>query len=300
MLSDYLSKKNVTDYTNSFILFIMLIMAFWLRYRNLGALGLYGDEDFTYLAVKGTLEQGFPVMPSGMIYLRGIIFTYLAFVSASLFGLSEFSVRLPGVVMSILIIIVLYIIVKDIFGHRVALLTSLIYSLSAWDIEMSRHARMYETFLFFFLLSTLSFYKGFIKGHRGFRVLTPFLFILSTMVHLLGIFLLIFFSCPFFIRDYKVVRKRTLFFFMGVTASIDLIYKKYVSYLYDLRLSQVLIVSRESSIKDDRVMPDFSLISNLFSQWQLENIIFILIITLLSIIFLARLGHIYKKQCLSK
>src|SRR5688500_15496692 len=62
-----------------------------VRFWGLGAVGLHGDEETMGMAVRGIIEHGAPVIPSGMFYPRGLTQLYLMSVSVSLFGESEWA-----------------------------------------------------------------------------------------------------------------------------------------------------------------------------------------------------------------
>jgi hypothetical protein len=223
------------------LLVVILTVAVLLRVYKLGHLGLYGDEDHTFFAVKNILEKGYPAMPSGMIYIRGIVHLALSTLSAFLFGLSEFSVRLPSVLASLAVISLLFLLAREVGGVRVGLVTSAIYALSAWDIEMARFARMYEVFLVLYLASTLAFYKGFIKGDKRYCVAAGILFVLTSATHALGIFLLTFPLSLLVIRKYHVVQRWVLGLYVIAIALIDRAYAYFVSNFFSQSVEPVVI-----------------------------------------------------------
>jgi hypothetical protein len=79
-------------------LFLILLCGAVLRFWNLGYASLHGDEDIMALAARGILEHGVPLLPSGMIYPRAPLHTYILAGSISLFGDSEWAVRLPSAI----------------------------------------------------------------------------------------------------------------------------------------------------------------------------------------------------------
>ncbi len=275
-----------------FILTVLFSFALWLRLRNLGVLGIYGDADYTYFAVKGILETGFPWLPSGMFYPRGLVYSYLAAVSSLIFGLSEFSLRFPNVLFSIMAMAVLYRMLKEFFGSRVALLTSLLFSISVWDIEIARHARMYEALLFFILLSSWFFYRGFIKGEKYFRFLVPLLFILTTSIHSLGIFVVTLFVVPFLLRNYTILSRWALGTF-GVATTIgcmSIIKLEGFQYIRIMELMEPL--ESRKHVLGNAYNADFSLLATLLSSWELFNIAGAIVLTsliVLSVIMFQRM-----------
>ena len=59
------------------LLAAIVALGAYLRLAHLGALGFRWDEDLSGLAVRAILEKGVPQLPSGMIYLRGGLFSHL-------------------------------------------------------------------------------------------------------------------------------------------------------------------------------------------------------------------------------
>ena len=171
------------------ILIFVVSIALWLRTRGLGSLGFYGDEETTALAVQGILKDGYPHMPSGMPYGRAAPYSYLVAGFAYLFGMNEFSVRLPSAVFGTLSIPLLYLFSRRFFGFFPAILASWFLAFSSWHIIFSRMGRMYAMFLFFFLLSVLLFHYGYIGGRKRFRAYAFFSALFTMTLHMLGILL---------------------------------------------------------------------------------------------------------------
>src|SRR5688572_1115877 len=137
----------------------------YLRLAHLGALGFRWDEDLSGLAVRAILEKGVPELPSGMIYLRGGLFSHLMAASASLFGFSEFALRLPAALFGIALIVAAYLFGAALFGRVVGLVTAALLAVSFWDIDLSRYARFYSAFSVFYVLTLYAIWQ--------FRVKTP-------------------------------------------------------------------------------------------------------------------------------
>ncbi len=201
------------------------LIAFFLRVYNLGHLGFTGDEELTALAARGILDHGYPSMPSGMPYLRSLPFSYLVVFSVNIFGESEFAERLPSVIFGTLKIPLIYIFCKKLLNREVAIIAAFLLSFAVWDIQVSRLARMYSMFAFFYLLSLYAFYRGYLeRGRRNIYLwLTPLIFLFTCVTHSLGLFIVFLFLCPLLVHNYNVVKKRTLvclFFITGIVGYV--------------------------------------------------------------------------------
>jgi hypothetical protein len=144
---------------------LIVAVGAYLRLAHLGALGFRWDEDLSGLAVRAILEKGVPELPSGMIYLRGGLFSHLMAASASLFGFSEFALRLPAALFGIALIVAAYLFGNALFGRLVGLVTAALLAVSFWDIDLSRYARFYSAFSVFYVLTLYAIWQ--------FRVKTP-------------------------------------------------------------------------------------------------------------------------------
>jgi len=67
-----------------------------VRFWGLGSVGLHGDEKTMALPVMSLINEGRPIMPSGMFYPRAVVQLYLMAASVMAFGQSEWAMRLPS------------------------------------------------------------------------------------------------------------------------------------------------------------------------------------------------------------
>ena len=135
------------------VVLLLTAVGAYLRLANLGELGFRWDEDLTSLAVRAILENGTPELPSGMVYLRGGWLLYLMAGSAELLGFSELSLRLPAALFGIALIPLTFVFARALFGTATGVVAAALMSISVWDVEISRYARMYAPFAFFYLLT---------------------------------------------------------------------------------------------------------------------------------------------------
>jgi hypothetical protein len=156
---------------------VLTAVGFWLRYRCLGCLGFAGDEDLTSLAVKALSSKGVPELPSGMIYLRFYPYQWLLSLSVDWFGFSEFSMRLPAVLLGTALIPVAFVIIRKIADDKIALLVALGIAVCFWQVEMSRLARMYAPFFLFYLLAAAEIYRCHFSNTN--KLFSPFAILLS-------------------------------------------------------------------------------------------------------------------------
>jgi 4-amino-4-deoxy-L-arabinose transferase-like glycosyltransferase len=90
------------------LLLLVLGVGSVLCFYGLGDPGLHGDEETMAMAVQHILQDGRPILPSGMFYPRGLTELYLMALSASVFGMTEWALRLPSALCGVALIALAY------------------------------------------------------------------------------------------------------------------------------------------------------------------------------------------------
>jgi hypothetical protein len=173
----------------------------YLRLAHLGALGFRWDEDLSGLAVRAILEKGIPQLPSGMIYLRGGLFSHLMAASATMFGFNEFALRLPAALFGIALIVAAYLFGAALFGRVVGLVTAALLAVSFWDIDLARYARFYSAFSLLYVLTLYAIWQFRIKAPSAAGgVLCVALAVITLSLHDLAYSLALAFFYPLVLR----------------------------------------------------------------------------------------------------
>ena len=106
------------------------------------------------------------------------------------FGTSELGLRSLSIFTGVASIFVLYLIVKELFNRRAALVSSLLLATSGLHIYFSQEARMYVLASFFVLLSIYFFVKMVKGGRAGNWICFSIFIALSGMTHYLTLLML--------------------------------------------------------------------------------------------------------------
>ncbi|MDD5771743.1 MAG: glycosyltransferase family 39 protein, partial [Candidatus Omnitrophica bacterium] len=134
-------------------IFILSAIAFGLRFYRLGANDLWYDEVYSVLISRDSLAIWNP--PVYFIILHYWI---------KLFGASEFALRFPSLVFSVLSIPMLYILGKMIFDRRAGFYAGLIMCLSSFHIWYAQEARPYSLSVFLSILTTYYLFRFLKEG----------------------------------------------------------------------------------------------------------------------------------------
>src|SRR3954451_3616441 len=74
------------------------------------------DEARLVLAAKGVLATGLPILPSDRLYTRGLVTIYATAPSIALFGVHDWSARLPGIVAGALLVPAVFVLARAVAG----------------------------------------------------------------------------------------------------------------------------------------------------------------------------------------
>lgn len=148
-------------------LMALLLCALALRLLYMERISLYIDEFVTMWIAKMILRSGLPRTPAGIIYNRGILFSYLDTLFIYLLGFSERAARIPSVLVGALTVPLLYFVGNRLRSSVTGLLASALLTFAPDAILWGGRARMYTLLQLLVLLASFSFYQGVIKSQRG-------------------------------------------------------------------------------------------------------------------------------------
>ncbi|MCB0054244.1 MAG: glycosyltransferase family 39 protein, partial [Caldilinea sp.] len=131
----------------------LLVLAFWLRWQYAQTISLYVDEFTTLWAARRTLELGAPLMPSGVLYTRGLLATYVTALAGAVAGLDYITGRVPSILFGLATIAAIFAAGRREWNTRVGWLAALGLALLPEAIVWSGRARFYAQLQFFALLA---------------------------------------------------------------------------------------------------------------------------------------------------
>ncbi len=141
------------------ILFFILITAFWLRWQFIQGINLYPDEFVTLLAMDMIQQKGAPVLPSGLFYDHGLLYSYLA-AAAAFLGDAALWGRLTSLLFGLLTIALVYHFGQRFFSPAAGLLAATGLAFAPTAIQWSGRVRMYALLQFLVLLTIYLMLKG--------------------------------------------------------------------------------------------------------------------------------------------
>lgn len=170
-------------------LILIIVLAFFLRFFKLGINppSLYWDEVSlgynAYSILKTGKDEFGKIFPLDKFIAFGdykpVGYIYATVPSILIFGLNEFSVRLPSTLSGILMVIFTFYLVKKLFDNEnLALVSAFLLAISPWSLHLSRAAFEANLAAFFNLLAIFLFIKG-VKQKGWWLILSVMSFIVT-------------------------------------------------------------------------------------------------------------------------
>lgn len=172
-----------------FLLLLILILGFLLRFYQLGANPISLDWDEASLGYNayslsktGRDEYGvkLPFEFRSFGDYKPPFYVYATVPSVIIFGLNEFAVRLPSAIFGELTILLVYFLVRQLFpslSNKYPLLASFLMAVSPWHIQFSRIAFEANIGLFWYLLAVYLLVK--VSESKNYLIWSVFAFVLA-------------------------------------------------------------------------------------------------------------------------
>jgi hypothetical protein len=147
------------------------------------------DEARLALAAGGVLGTGAPIMPSGRLYLRGVVNSYLTAASLATLGRHDRAVRLPNVVVGALLVPILFLFGRELAGTTAGLCLALFGTVQPELIRWSADGWMTSLFIVVFVGATYICHLAFIRDRHRLQPYAGLAVALTVLAHELGVLL---------------------------------------------------------------------------------------------------------------
>lgn len=182
--------------THRLLLLAIVGIGCFVRFWGLGNVGLHGDEETMAMATMHIVNDGLPILPSGMFYPRGLTELYLMAFSVQLFGESEWAFRLPSAICGVLLIVLAYMAGRRFLRPQWNLALAATIALLPDLIEYSQTARMY-IFLLTSVAACLVCVFAWERSNRiGWLIGAVVLLVIGIELHALAVTTLLVFALP--------------------------------------------------------------------------------------------------------
>ncbi len=171
----------------------LMMLGFAIRVSYMQNTHPYIDEYFTILAADMVQQHGLPILPSGLFYSHGFLYTYLVAGLGWLVKMAgptdsilqaEMVYRVPNLLVSAVSMAVLYAVTNQWFTARAALVTLALMVVYPHGIVWGGRVRMYTLVFLFVPLLAYAFYRATLRPtDRRWYYLTLFLAALGLLIH---------------------------------------------------------------------------------------------------------------------
>lgn len=179
---------------NRILLILIFFLALFLRVYQLGEfpVGFHGDEASigynAYSLLKTAKDQNANFLPLAVDQwgdFRPAGYHYLAIIPVAILGLNELATRLPAAIFGAITIFAFYLLVKELFDKKSALLACFLLAISPWHIVTSRATSESVIALFLVIGGAYCFVKSFREKRKKLLLLAIayFLFIASFLFY---------------------------------------------------------------------------------------------------------------------
>lgn len=209
-----------------FIVFgiIIILYGVFLRLYGLDIQSWWIDEAYSINAAVSTIEKGYPLLDSGWLYNGQLAFTYPLAAFVKVFGLHNWSTRLPSVIFNFVFLGVIFQFCRRFFNTRVAVLVTLFMTFSYWEIAWARQARNYAMFQLFFWISIYYFWEILFNKFSYKNLLAWITATLITLLtHGLALLLLPIYGVTFIIVFWKKIIKENIQLLKNKVAMVMLV-----------------------------------------------------------------------------
>lgn len=254
-------------------LFIILLLAFTLRFYKLGEIpiSLNWDEvsnGYNAYSIAKTARDEYgnflPLANRSFDDFKPPLYMYLDVPAIVLFGLNNFSARLPSAFFGVLSALLIYLLAKRLLqNERAGVLSALLFTISPWNLHFSRVGFEANLGMFFSLLTFNLFLYSLPIHKENPHKQNKFLLILAAIFAALSLYsyhstriflpLLIFASLIIFRKEFFSLNKKLIILtaFLGLLVALPLVLltpKEAISKRYETTMLKARTEDLETSI----------------------------------------------------
>lgn len=186
------------------ILLVILLAGITLQFAAAYQKSFWGDEAKTAIRVQGSLETMQDEMPAD----HQPLFIDMMSIWGKIFGYSEMGLRSLAILFATLTLILTYILGRDLYGEKIALLSLAVLSFSPLFVLHAHSARYYSMMTALAVLITLALYR--FQEHRNPWYLLIYAFAGAGMLYLVFNSVIFLVGCGvWWLLSYLSNRKRT-------------------------------------------------------------------------------------------
>lgn len=182
--------KAISKYATSICIITLVIVGLIFRVNGIqNNHSFWSDEAYVAYVARGVLDQEITIRQAWELTTYQPAYTALVTFSFALFGVSEFSARLPTVIFSSLGILCIFLVGKKLANTQAALLSAFIFAFSQLNLAHATQAKPYAIIQTLLLLEIyiLSILSDKTKKRKWFLLSVIISNTLATLLHYIGL-----------------------------------------------------------------------------------------------------------------
>jgi hypothetical protein len=168
-------------------LLALIAVAAYLRWQYIAHVQPYPDEFVTLLAVQAILKQGLPVLPSGLFYDHGLLFSYAGAAASALAGFSRETVRAISLGFGIVTVWLMWHFGRRWLSSPAGMIAATIVAVAPSALQWGGRARMYTLLQVWVLLVVGLALCGAVDGQRRWRWLALLGLLAAGLTHFVSL-----------------------------------------------------------------------------------------------------------------
>ena len=139
----------------------ILLLAIPMVCYDLGYEPYWQDELTSYYAARNIMVHGYPGFPSGFVYPKGELYSYILALAMSILGTtSKIVPRTISVTWYLLSLPLLYMVASKLFNRRIGWLATAMLAFSPYTMIWARQTRMYEQAQLMVIVALFLFFRA--------------------------------------------------------------------------------------------------------------------------------------------
>ncbi len=147
-------------------LVVLFVLAILMVGYNFNYEPYWQDPLTSYYAAKGILAHGLPILPSGFLYPKAELYSYVLALSIAIFGEQNGALRIPSMLEYLVSLPIFYAVACYFFQRRVALLATAMLAFSPYTLRWASEVRMYEQAQLMAIIVMYLFYRALQERQR--------------------------------------------------------------------------------------------------------------------------------------
>lgn len=193
-------KKQLSIFSEKYLIFLILILASFLRLIHITKRDFWYDEAFTGITIRDTFSGMMKIIVNDVH--PPLYYILVKYFSAP-FNYDVLGIRLFSAIFGVLCVVAVYFFTQELFNKKTALWASLLAAIGPLVIQYSQEARMYSMYCFLLITAAYFFIRALKTVRLKFYLLWGLFFGISALTHYMSLLFAPIFYAVFLIWNWE-------------------------------------------------------------------------------------------------